>query len=67
MIYLKTKKISPLLQQQLIKIWNEEYPAILKHYTHTFQEYLSRLKNVQSTLVLDELGSLVGWYFDFDS
>ena len=65
MKYVKSKTISLLLKQVLLKIWNEEYPAVLKHYSHTFDEYLNRLKDVEHTFVMDELGSLVGWYFDF--
>lgn len=65
MKYVKSKTISPLLQQVLLNIWNEEYPVVLKHYLNTLEAYLNKLKDLEHTFVLNEFGSVVGWYFDF--
>ncbi|MFT6947828.1 MAG: GNAT superfamily N-acetyltransferase [Vicingaceae bacterium] len=66
MKYVKSKTVSPLLLQVLLTIWNEEYPAVLKHYLNTLEEYLNKLKDLEHTFVMNEFGTVVGWYFDFE-
>lgn len=51
--------------QSLLGIWNTEYPAAIKHYLNTLEDYLNKLKDLEHTLVLDNVGNLAGWYFDF--
>lgn len=52
--------------QNLLGIWNSEYPAVLKHYFNTLEDYLQKLNDLEHTFVIDDLGNLVGWYFDFE-
>ena len=65
MKFVHSKTVSPFLMQSLLGLWNTEYPTATKHYLNTLADYLNKLKDLKHTFVLDDVGNLVGWYYDF--
>ncbi len=53
-------------KQQVLNLWNNEYPEKLAYKnTEAFQEYLNRLSEQNHYLLKDEIGNLQGWAFTF--
>lgn len=54
-------------KNQLIRLWNSEYP---KDLTFTdlseFDTYINGLDNASHRLVINDQEQIMGWYFDFD-
>jgi len=50
----------------LFHLWNNEYPVNLSYPSvKEFEMYLSSLKEVKHTFLIDEHVKICGWYFDF--
>lgn len=52
-------------QQQLLQLWNQEYPSTLSYTPKEFHEYLAQLDDLSHLFIVDESGNIQGWYFDF--
>jgi len=60
------KTLTIALKQQLLMLWNQEYPSILHHADIiSLDAYLNTLNEPLYTLILDE-SELKAWYVDFD-
>lgn len=53
-------------KEDVLKLWNNEYPEQLVYNSiEEFEEYLGNLIYQNHALLIDEQGRVVGWYFDF--
>ncbi len=49
-------------KQEIVRIWNSEYPVGLQYADmQGFEQYLSKLSNTSHYLLLADQGSLAGW------
>lgn len=63
---IKTSNLDEQEKNQLLKLWNNEYPEKLSHRNLIeFNEYLQKLNNLKHLLLIDELNIIVGWAFSF--
>jgi GNAT superfamily N-acetyltransferase len=59
---IKTAKLSEAQKLSIVELWNAEYPASIRHSgIDSFDEYLSRLGNIEHYLLTDEDQNLKGW------
>lgn len=63
---IKSKNLNSAQKQEIFELWNKEYPVNLQ-YTEIseFEDYLSKLKDQNHLLIIDENDKVKGWYFDF--
>ena len=65
MIYLYTNRLSTTQKDQLLTLWNKEYPKTLNYNSiKEFEVYLSELKDLNH-IILIENNTITAWYFDF--
>jgi GNAT superfamily N-acetyltransferase len=58
----KTKNLSETQKQSVVSLWNAEYPAQLQHSgIASFNEYLSKLGNIEHYLLTDDEENIKGW------
>ncbi|HEY9117347.1 MAG TPA: GNAT family N-acetyltransferase, partial [Roseivirga sp.] len=63
---IKTDQLSKVQKQQILKIWNNEYPARLNYNSlEEFEDYLSKLTDQKHLLIVDKDQNVFGWYFHF--
>lgn len=63
---ISTEDLSLSHRQEILKLWNREYPLnLMFEDREELDEFLSKLSDRQHTLLLDEQGRLKGWYADF--
>ncbi|WGH74169.1 GNAT family N-acetyltransferase [Tenacibaculum tangerinum] len=65
MKFKETKQLNSSYKEQIRLLWNREYPSIIRHKkAKDFEEYLSKLKDKNHLLILEE-ENVLGWYCDF--
>ena len=53
-------------QEQLMQLWNKEYPEQLAYHSLSeFRAYLTGLTNTKHYLLIDSTGAIKGWAFTF--
>lgn len=63
---IKSKNLNSEQKQEIFKLWNKEYPVNLEYNDISeFEDYLSKLKDQNHLLLIDENDRVKGWYFDF--
>ena len=61
-----TGQLSESQKQQLLILWNKEYPSHLQHNTiSNFDAYLDTLVKPNHVFYCDYNGKIKGWYVDF--
>jgi len=64
--FIETQLLSDEEKQEILALWNNEYPANLAHNSmEDFEKYLKELVQVNHVLVKDESLHVKGWYVDF--
>jgi len=59
---IRTENLSEDQKQHIVRLWNAEYPARLRHSgTNSLDEYLSKLGNPEHYLLTDEQENIKGW------
>lgn len=58
---LETKSLNPSQKQQILEIWNREYPSSLSYDEEGFEKYLHKLSDKWHLLALDDQEKVVGW------
>ncbi len=62
----KTENLSADQKQNIVRLWNAEYPAKLQHSgIESFDEYLSTKADLQHYLLTDENETIKGWLATF--
>lgn len=63
----KTDELTTQHKQGILKLWNEEYPAQLKHKDlPSLEEYFAPLDTQYHLLLLDLQNHICGWYYQFE-
>ena len=63
----KSTSLSKHQLDQLLQLWNDEYPKqITYHSLIELEIYLEKLMAVEHTLIVNENDKIKGWYFQFD-
>ncbi len=66
MNYVSTQILTTLQKQQIIDLWNESYPAAIRHENlESFDNYLAKLTGHNHILLLDKQDVVKAWFFDF--
>lgn len=66
MNFIKTNILTKNQKEQIIDLWNNEYPEKLKHQSlESFDIYLRNLNEQSHILLIDNKQRVNGWYFDF--
>ncbi len=53
-------------KEQVIKLWNSEYPEKLQlKDINAFDNYLSNLEDINHSLIINEYDEILGWFVDF--
>ena len=66
MKFLKTNILNYKQKNEIIDLWNNEYPKKLKHENFdSFNLYLKNLNEQNHIVLIDENDCVKGWYFDF--
>lgn len=66
MRFIRTKSLTEAQKQELLVLWNSEYPRNLNYDNlQALEDYLNQLKDQNHMLLLDEQDHIRGWYFDF--
>lgn len=66
MKFTKCLNLTELEKQEILKLWNAEYPEKLSYHTkEAFDEYLKKLTEQSHILLIDVDKRIMGWYFDF--
>lgn len=61
-----TSTLSALEKEQIVRLWNAEYPASIQQKSiEAFENYLVTLADAQHLLVCDEAGQIQAWFVDF--
>lgn len=67
MKFLKLSHLSKGQREELLKLWNKEYPEKLNYQTlQDLDNYLESLENQSHILITDENQKIMGWYVDFN-
>lgn len=62
----ETSNLDVQEKNQLLDLWNNEYPAKLSHRNLSeFNEYLEKLSDLKHFLLLDKQNNIGGWAFSF--
>ena len=62
----KSKQLSSEQKQEILDLWNEEYPANLQYNDISeLDEYLKKFEDQNHMLLIDENDRVKGWYADF--
>lgn len=66
MKYLKVNSLSPKDKQEILELWNNEYPRNLRYESlEQLENYLKELKDQSHILIVNDNDRIIGWYFDF--
>ena len=66
MEFKKLKKLSKAHKEEVLNLWNNEYPEKLSYKTlQDFENYLENLAEQFHILMINEKKEIIGWYFDF--
>lgn len=66
MKFLERNTLSQIEKEQIIELWNREYPQNLRfEKPEQFEAYLNGLEDQYHILIVDENENIIGWYFDF--
>ncbi len=66
MKFIQSKEPSKAEKEELLELWNNEYPKKLNYKTiPEFENYLKNLYQPSHILVKDDNQKIIGWYFDF--
>ena len=66
MQFIKTSKLSKPQKQEILDLWNNEFPEKLKYQdVADFDKYLKNLTNQSHIIMVNEDQKIKGWYFDF--
>ncbi|MDN3643197.1 GNAT family N-acetyltransferase [Lutimonas halocynthiae] len=66
MEFIKLKELSKTNKQEVLNLWNNEYPEKLNYNTlEDFENYLENLTEQSHILMINETEEIKGWYFDF--
>lgn len=65
---IQEKRLKLNHKEQLMKLWNNEYPIKLRYETLSdFERYLKSLKNSDHVLLVDDINdNIIGWAVDFE-
>ncbi|MEO9013155.1 MAG: GNAT family N-acetyltransferase, partial [Ginsengibacter sp.] len=62
----KADQLSKIQKENILKIWNTEYPQFLTYNsTNDFENYLNKLENAEH-YIAEDLKKSVGWAVKFD-
>lgn len=66
MIFFGTRELTIPQKEQILYLWNSEYPEKLMHpgLPH-FEKYLDELEDHSHIIMTDQNRVIQGWYFDF--
>ena len=66
MRFFRTRNLATSQKQELLGLWNSEYPQNLNYGNlQAMEDYLTQLEDQNHLLILDEQDHIQGWYFDF--
>ncbi len=66
MKFIKTENLNTRQKNQILKLWNQEYPEKLSlSNLIAFEEYLQNLSNKHHILLCDKNGTIKGWLIYF--
>ena len=66
MEFKKLKELSKAHKEEVLNLWNNEYPEKLSYKTlQDFEDYLENLAEQFHILMINEKQEIKGWYFDF--
>lgn len=66
MDFKKLKELSKTHKEEVLNLWNNEYPEKLSYKTlKDFENYLENLAEQSHILIINERQEIKGWYFDF--
>lgn len=66
MKFIKLKELSKTNKEEVLNLWNNEYPAKLSYKTlQDFEIYLEKLTEQSHILMINKNEEIKGWYFDF--
>ena len=61
-----TSELTDSQKDELLKLWNSEYPEQLKHQSREdFDKYLAGVENHKHFLLFNDDGFIQGWHFQF--
>jgi len=64
--FIKLKELSKTNKEEVLNLWNNEYPEKLSYKTlQDFESYLENLAEQSHILMINDKQELKGWYFDF--
>jgi len=64
--FIKLKELSKTNKEEVLSLWNNEYPEKLAYNTlQDFENYLENLTEQSHILLIDNNEKIKGWYFDF--
>ena len=64
---IKTTELNEQAKQQVLDLWNNEYPEKLSYSSLIeFDHYLQNLNNLTHLLLIDNIGIILGWALTFD-
>ena len=62
-----TNSLNKKQKREIILLWNNEYPANLRHQNlESFEKYLSPLESQEHIIIVDNSKTIKGWYLDFE-
>ncbi len=53
-------------KDEILFLWNREYPKRLNETRESFEAYLQKTENHQHFLMLDDANEIIGWAYTFD-
>ena len=66
MEFIKLKELSKINKEEVLNLWNNEYPEKLSYKTlQDFENYLENLTEQSHILMINNNEEIKGWYFDF--
>lgn len=66
MEFIKLKELSKTNKEEVLNLWNNEYPEKLSYKTlQDFENYLENLTGQSHILMINNKKKIKGWYFDF--
>ena len=66
MEFIKRSNLSDSEKLEVFELWNNEYPKRLSYNSiRELDEYLSKLTSLSHIFLIDSVGKIKGWYFDF--
>lgn len=67
LVIIQTPELNEQVKQQVLDLWNSEYPEKLSYNSLTeFDNYLQNLNNLKHFLLIGDLDLILGWALTFD-